>query len=269
MSKAENDEFAKIYNKNQGFYIYREGRLISAGGWHGMFGMEDHYKCYRVQLEFGYELDEAFKVDVKKSRIIFDPELEMYLKKLLQPGYREADARYRGYKKATAQAAKIDHGTSSIVITNEPGTKQPAVISSEIVKGDVLVSNNMGARIQLKVPPQATVMHGQAIKAVPDITSGMLWEPSFESLGNDLRPSVRLNEHHDFYQKIYKRCKHSPHATQGMDFLLWTLAAAELNNSDNDMKKVFEDIREEVSGNLRKLLRDLEIPDEEDLNMDN
>ena len=53
-----------------------------------------------------------------------------------------------------------------------------------------------------------------------------------------------------------------------MDFLIWTLAAAELNNTDDDLNKVFEDIREEVSGNLRKLLRDLEIPDEEDLNMD-
>ena len=269
MSKAENDKFAKLYNKNQGFYIYREGRLISAGGWHGMFALEDHYKCYRVKLEFGYELDEAFKVDVKKSRIIFDPQLDEYLKVLLQPGYREANARYRGHKKDTAIKVKIDHDTSSIVITNEPGTKQPAVISSKIDKGEVLVSNNMGARIQLKVPPQTTVMHGEAVKAVGDITSGMLWEPSFESLDSDLRPAVRLNEHHDFYQKIYKRCQHSPHATQGMDFLIWTLAAAELNNTDNDMKKVFEDIREEVSGNLRKLLRDLEIPDEEDLNMDN
>lgn len=269
MSKVENDEFAKLRNKNQGFYIYREGRLISSGGWHGLFALEDHYKCYRIQLEFGYELDEAFKVDVKKSRIIFDPELEEYLKKLLQPGYREANDRYRGHKMETAKIAKIDHDTSSIVIKSEPGTKQPLVISSEIDKGDVVVSNNMGARIKLKVPPHSSVMHGEAVKAVGDITSGMLWEPSFESLDDDLRPAVRLNEHHDFYQKIYKRCLNSPHATQGMDFLIWTLATAELNNTDNDLKKVFEDIREEVSGNLRKLLRDLELPDEEDLNLGN
>jgi hypothetical protein len=53
-----------------------------------------------------------------------------------------------------------------------------------------------------------------------------------------------------------------------MDFLIWTLAAAELNNKDSDLNKVFEDIREEVSGNLRKLLRDLDMPDEEDLEME-
>jgi hypothetical protein len=269
MSKAENDKFAKLLNKNQGFYIYREGRLISAGGWHGLFGLEDHYKCYRIQLEFGHELDEAFKVDVKKSRIIFDPELEDYLKGLLQPGYREANKRYRGYKTEAAKVAKVDHGTSSVVIKNESSTKQPLVISSEINKGDVLVDNNIG-RIQLKVPPRTDSIHGEAIKAVGSITSGMLWEPSFEALGDDaaLRPSVLLNEHHDFYQKIYKRCQNNPHATQGMDFLIWTLAAAELNNKDSDLNKVFEDIREEVSGNLRKLLRDVEIPDEEDLEMD-
>jgi hypothetical protein len=270
MSKAENDKFAKLFNKNQGFYIYREGRLISAGGWHGMFALEDHFKCYRVQLEFGHELDEAFKVDVKKSRIIFDPELEDYLKSLLQPGYREANKRYRGYNKDTLIKTKVDHGTSNIVIKNESGTKQPEVISSELNKGDVLVSNNCGSRIQLKVPPQNIVMQGEAIKAVSSITSGMLWEPAFETLDGDsvLRPSALLNEHHDFYQKIYKRCKNNPHATQGMDFLIWTLAAAELNNKDSDLNKVFEDIREEVSGNLRKLLRDLDMPDEEDLEME-
>ena len=268
MSKADNDRLMKLYNKNQGFYIYREGRLISSGGWHGMFALEDHFKCYRVQLEFGYELDEAFRVDVKKSGVIFDPALEVYLKKLLQPGYREANDRYRGHQKETAKIAKVDHETSSIVIKNESGTKQPSIISSQIDTGDVLVKNNRGASIQLKVPPQNTIMHGEAIRAVGDITSGMLWEPTFDSLDNDLRPSARLNEHHDFYQKIYKRCLNNAHATQGMDFLIWTLAAAELNNTDDDMKKVFEDIREEVSGNLRKLLRDLEIPDEEDINMD-
>jgi hypothetical protein len=269
MSKQENDKFAKITNKSQGFYIYREGRLISAGGWHGLFPLEDHYKMYRVELEFGYELDEAFKVDVKKSGIIFDPALEEYLSAILRPGYREANDRYRGYQRQAASQAKLDHATSSVVIANEHGTKQPAVISSELEYGDVLVSNNMGERIQIKVPPQPIQMHGAAVKAVNDITSGMLWEPTFVSLDNDLRPSARLNEHHDFYQKIYKRCLNNPHATQGMDFLIWTLAAAELNNTDDDMKKVFEDIREEVSGNLRKLLRDLEMPDEIDLNMGN
>lgn len=267
MTNQENDKYAKLFNKNQGFYIYREGRVISAGGWHGMFALEDHYKCYRVQLEFGYELDEAFKVDVKKSRIIFDPQLETYLKELLQPGYREANNRYRGFKKDTAKKATIDHATSSVVIKNENTTKQPAVVESQLKQGDVTVKNNQGPRIKLKISPQEPEMHGEAVKAVSSIVTGMLWEPSFENLDGELRPSAHLNEHHDFYMKIYKRCQNNPHATQGMDFLLWSLAAAELNNTDDDLKKVFEDIRDEVSGNLKKLLRDLEIPDEIDLSM--
>lgn len=267
MTKKENEKYAKLLNRNQGFYIYREGRLISAGGWHGMFALEDHYKCLRVQLEFGYELDEAFKVDVKKSRIIFDPQLEQYLKLLLQPVYREANNRYRGFKKDTVNKAAVDHATSSVVIKNENTTKQPDVIDSQLSQGDVTVKNNQGKRIKLKVSPQKSEIHGEAVKAVSNIVTGMLWEPSFENLDGELRPAAHLNEYHDFYMKIYKRCQNNPHATQGMDFLIWSLAAAELNNTDDDLKKVFEDIRDEVSGNLRKLLRDLEIPDEIDLNM--
>jgi hypothetical protein len=53
-----------------------------------------------------------------------------------------------------------------------------------------------------------------------------------------------------------------------MDLLLWALAAAELNNTDGELQALWEDMREEVSSNLRKLLRNTDIPqsskDEED-----
>ena len=50
-----------------------------------------------------------------------------------------------------------------------------------------------------------------------------------------------------------------------MDLLLWAFAAAEQNHTNPDLEPIFEDLREEVSSNLRKLLRDIDLPDEEDL----
>lgn len=56
-----------------------------------------------------------------------------------------------------------------------------------------------------------------------------------------------------------------------MDLLLWAFAVAEQNNTNDEMEPIFEDIRTEISNNLRKLLRNVpdpkpnELPNEDDL----
>jgi hypothetical protein len=53
-----------------------------------------------------------------------------------------------------------------------------------------------------------------------------------------------------------------------MDLLLWAFAIAEQNNITPELEPIFEDIRSEVSSNLKKLLRDVPLPDGGDLNGD-
>ena len=73
----EKGDRAKISNHRQGFYIHRENRVIQAGGWLQVFNyMEPHYSLLRIEFDFGFRADEAFKVDVKKSRIHFDPRVD-------------------------------------------------------------------------------------------------------------------------------------------------------------------------------------------------
>ena len=83
--------------------------------------------------------------------------------------------------------------------------------------------------------------------------------------GSGYRIGVRINKHHDFFQKIYLRAAALGDTVDGIDFLLWAFAAAELNNSDPELASIFEDIREEISSNLRKLLKDTPAPTAEDL----
>ena len=53
-----------------------------------------------------------------------------------------------------------------------------------------------------------------------------------------------------------------------MDLLLWAFAMAEQNNTNEELEPIFADIREEVSSNLRKLLRDLATPNSDDIDID-
>ena len=266
LTQDEQDK-AKITNRGQGFYIHREGRVIQQGGWLGVFGaVEPHTSLLRVEFDFTHKLDDAFKVDVKKSKILFDPALEEALKTLLQPTYREAGNRYRRKEQAAVAERGVDHGSANKVIGSTPSTNKPSVVEADPGTGTATVQNKRGPSIKLKVPVEANVnpdaVHVEAVV----ISSGDLWEPAMRSeTGTGFVPGVRINKNHDFYQKIYQRAAASGYAVEGMDLLLWAFAVAEQNNTSAELEPIFEDIRTEVSTNLRKLLRDVQLPDDDEL----
>jgi hypothetical protein len=121
----------------------------------------------------------------------------------------------------------------------------------------------MGPKIRLKLPIQSHVSAETVyVEAVEDITTGELWQPALRSAGDSGHvPAVLLNKHHDFYQKIYKRAAANGYAVEGMDLLLWAFAVAEQNNTNEELEPIFEDIRNEISNNLRKLLRNVSDPE--------
>jgi len=57
----------KGWNEQQGFYIYRNERLLLAGDWLGLFRKEEHYKLARIQVDIPNSLDAEWQIDIKKS----------------------------------------------------------------------------------------------------------------------------------------------------------------------------------------------------------
>lgn len=53
---------------NQGVYVYRNGRLMAWGGWFRLVPRGEATKLARVQVDFPNSLDEAWTIDIKKSR---------------------------------------------------------------------------------------------------------------------------------------------------------------------------------------------------------
>ena len=62
-----NNEGPNGWNDQQGFYIYRNERLLLAGEWLGMFRKEEHYKLARIQVDLPNNLDAEWQIDIKKS----------------------------------------------------------------------------------------------------------------------------------------------------------------------------------------------------------
>lgn len=260
MTKDENKMSAKIANHRQGFYIHRENRVIQSGGWLQVFGqMEPHSSLLRIEFDFDHTADEAFKVDVKKSRILFDPMLEEFLKELLNPFYREANRRYRGIADQSNSNSNINHTGSNKSISNTPNTTVPEIENANTETQVVTLRNNRGRGITLKQTVQDNVSRELLyVEAVDTITSGDLWEPAMRSsdLDEGHKPAVLINKFHDFYKKIYQRAKRDRYALEGLDLLLWSLAVAEDNSTNEEISATFEDFRSEVSSNLKRLLRE-------------
>ncbi|MED4582514.1 ATP-binding protein [Brevibacillus choshinensis] len=59
----------KGWNASQGFYVYRNRRMLVDGDWLGLgFQKEEHYKLARIMIDLPNDLDDEWDIDVKKSK---------------------------------------------------------------------------------------------------------------------------------------------------------------------------------------------------------
>ena len=68
-SREDYEKYAGVegYLQNQGFYVYRNKRLIIKGTWFRLIKKEELTKLIRVQIDIPNSLDHLWKIDVKKS----------------------------------------------------------------------------------------------------------------------------------------------------------------------------------------------------------
>jgi hypothetical protein len=55
------------YLKNQGFYLYRNCRLVTWGNWWGLAQSSESLKLIRIEIEIPNTMDSEWKIDLKKS----------------------------------------------------------------------------------------------------------------------------------------------------------------------------------------------------------
>ena len=83
------------WNAQQGFYIYRADRLIQSGGWCGMRAVDEHRKLSRIAISFNPKLDEEFKINVPKMRVLLPTAIRDEIDKFTKPAVKVAEEVYR------------------------------------------------------------------------------------------------------------------------------------------------------------------------------
>jgi Histidine kinase-, DNA gyrase B-, and HSP90-like ATPase len=98
------------WNAQQGFYVYRNERLLVAGDWLGLgFVKEEHYKLARIQVDLPNAMDAAWDLDVKKSRAQPPGALRSDLKRLAKLTRQKAMDVYRHRGKIAARVLADSH----------------------------------------------------------------------------------------------------------------------------------------------------------------
>lgn len=67
--ERKREDLGPRMRESQGFYVYRNLRLISAGGWFGLARLDELSKQTRVRVDIPASLDHQWQLDIKKSRV--------------------------------------------------------------------------------------------------------------------------------------------------------------------------------------------------------
>ncbi len=244
---------------NQGFHVFREGRMIYSGGWpNRLFVKEPHLNLIRVELLFDHKLDHYFQIDIKKSRIDLPKDLRDQLKKVLAPARHEANRRYRigsnnNNNKNSSDVLNEQHSKSSLAIDkhHETTTSGSEVTSVDRTNGETEIKNKFGTT---KVKLKFDFENSKLVETKDNLEDGVLWTPGLVD-GN--KHAVFLNQSHEFYKKFYLANKENTALIIAMDSLLWSLAEAELSVMSTAVKRNLEDMRISVSKSLRTLAEEL------------
>ena len=121
-NKVSREEWEKLsgpggYFQNQGFYVYRENRLISFVTWFRIIKKQELTKLVRVRIDIPNSLDMLWGIDVKKSRAIPPESVRNQLKQII------AKIEFRG-KQVYKQRGTVLRSDSTIYFWNRVARDQ-------------------------------------------------------------------------------------------------------------------------------------------------
>jgi Histidine kinase-, DNA gyrase B-, and HSP90-like ATPase len=121
----------KNWNQQQGFYFYRNNRLLQAGGWSWLRAPDEHTKLLRVAVDFPSGLDRAFAINITKMRARIPAEIREAVANDVSVWVKAARERYDrkpASSGAGAAAGSPRGGTSTPAADRRRGNDAPPAV---------------------------------------------------------------------------------------------------------------------------------------------
>jgi hypothetical protein len=119
----------KNWNQQQGFYFYRNNRLLQTGGWSWLRAPDEHTKLLRVAVDFPSGLDRAFAINITKMRARIAAEIREAVANEVSVWAKKARERYDRHAASAAHAhPSPGSGSVSSIPDRRRGSDAPPAV---------------------------------------------------------------------------------------------------------------------------------------------
>jgi hypothetical protein len=254
------DHPSRKNSANQGIYVYRMDRVIAGPAWFGLSpsGNRAPLNGLRFAVDMPTELDTVMMLDVKKSNIDFPQDVLDYFEPIVA---RYINIEENDYK--SKQKGKNKQNTPLDALRRADNAAQALEKVDPFLKPDrqsnteVIVTAEDGLQFPLRARLHPSATPDSTIEVVDaHVTGGQLWESLTTASGALV---VRVNQEHDFYQKVILPA--STEAQAGYFQIFLAFSRAEFRTHHSDFKLQWEHARQHVSQTLNYFAEELELPE--------
>lgn len=241
----------KIGQRTQGFYILRNNREIAAGETLKLFTRHNDFNRFRGAISFPGTLDEIMGVNFTKHRIDPTEYILEEISKLVTPQLSSIRRKLKK-EKATVLDRDITHTNPEKIIDNKKHLlivpEDSPVDETEDFQETPGSQNNEGEPGVNTESPMSQLK----VKFVSEKMSegGPIYEA--EQIGK--QTVIRWNIEHPFYKKFFLERREDHELLNSVDFLVYSLASAELKVQNENNYEIIQNIKTIMSANLRVLL---------------
>lgn len=239
-----------INSSNQGFYLMRNNREIEKGKTLRFYARHPELNRFRGEIYFSATLDEKMGVNFQKQGVDLEQSIFDKINGDVKHQLRAIATSNRKEKTAT-DAVDIDHSDSVRHISKKaPLLKTPKATEEEDKKKPKATTRE-GGRGKDKEPRKKSEDLRARFLAEHHGKAGYVYEARQEGKTT----IIAWNIDHPFYEHFVVNNKENKAMSTSIDFLIYSLATAELDTMDDDNLEMIENIKAVMSRNLNTLLR--------------
>lgn len=248
-----------IRPENSGFYVLRNGREVLRGSMLNVAKRHPEQARFRAELSFPGTMDSQLGITFLKSsaQLHLSQALRDKIDQVIGPFRRESQRRFKKSRKDATEAVPHEEAARRIAarskVLRKPEAEQEARFPSKKTtpkKEKSPDDETRSARTPRKSARRA-LADGADFVAMRLGPTGPFFEPALE--GKRIR--ITYNADHPAYEKLILDNRENRSQIAAIDWLTWSLAAAELREINDENAEFMERMREDFSFNLRQLLQ--------------
>jgi len=245
--------------QHQGFYVLRNNRQIHRASTLDLFTKHNDFNRMRGEIFFSGELDKCIGIEFTKRQVIFDQAIHDKLGEHLRAQCRTIKRREsgRGAERTSVeqdlfhqQASKAITEKSRLLITPKAIIEKRSSRTERGRNGSSAALQTGRERKHFEKTQKAEAQLRCRFVSARLGPNGQIFECDLE--GRTV--VIRWNIEHPFYRRFVIDNQHDGKLVTAADFLVYSLACAELRARDEDNIEFISNFKAVMSANLRTLL---------------